>query len=113
MTGGEGVGPRPLPEVRLRFKRAFTKYYLDLCSYSVATPGEAYEACAEYLGVRRHHLGAERAERELAEEITRLAGELEQDLRRRHRDVIVEYLAGESLEGRLSECARAVQGREP
>lgn len=112
MTGEVGVGPRPLPEVRLRFKRAFTTYYLDLCSYRVATPGEAYEACAEYLGVRRRQLGVEQAERELAEEITRLAGELEQDLRRRHRDVIVEYLASESLEGRLRECARAVQARE-
>jgi hypothetical protein len=111
VTGGEGVGPRPLPEVRLRFKRAFTKYYLELCSYRVATPGEAYEACAEYLGIRRDHLGVERAERELAEEISRLAGELEQDLRRRHRDVIVEYLASESLEERLNECARAVRGR--
>lgn len=113
MTGGGGAGPRPLPEVRLRFKRAFTKYYLDLCSYRVATPGEAYEACAEYLGIRRDHLGAERAERELAEEITRLAGELEQDLRRRHRDIIVECLESESLEERLSECARAVRGRRP
>jgi len=113
MTGEEGSGPRPLAEVRLRFKRAFTTYYLDLCSHRVATPGEAYEACAEYLGVRRNHLGVERAERELADEVTRLAGELEQDLRRRHRGVIVEYLASESLEERLGECARAVRGRGP
>lgn len=111
MTDEESSRPRPLSEVRLRFKRAFTTYYLDLCSYRVATPGEAYEACARYLSVRSDHLGVERAERELGEEITRLAGELEQDLRRRHRDVIVEYLASESLEERLSECARAVRGR--
>ncbi len=111
MTGVEGCGPRPLPEARLRFKRAFTTYYLDLCSYRVATPGEAYEACAEFLSVRGDHLGVERAERELGEEITRLAGELEQDLRRRHRGVIVEYLESESLEERLSECARAASRR--
>lgn len=113
MTGEEGCGPRPLPEARLRFKRAFTTYYLDLCSYRVATPGEAYEACAEYLSVRGEHLGVERAECELGEEITRLAGELEQDLRRRHLDDMVEYLESESLEERLSECTRAVRGREP
>lgn len=108
---GESPRVRPLSEARLRFKRAFAAYYLDLCSYRVATPGEAYEACAEYLGARQESLGTERAEREFAEELARLAGEMEQDLRRRHRDLVVEWSGREPLEERLQECARAVRRR--
>jgi hypothetical protein len=108
---GDDVCVRPLSEARLRFKRAFAAYYLDLCSYRVATPGEAYEACAEYLGARQESLGTERAERDLAEELARIAGEMEQDLRRRHRDLVVEWSGREPLEERLHECVRAVRRR--
>lgn len=122
MTGGDagqaGAAPsgdsapvRPHSEARLRFKRAFTAYYLDLCSYRVATPGEAYETCAEFLRARQESLGIERAEREFAEELARLAGEMEQDLRRRHRDLFAEWSGREPLEERLLECVRAVRGR--
>lgn len=109
---GDDVPPtRPLPEIRLRFKRSFWRYYLDLCSAGIATPGEAYDACIDYLRARACEWGPERFEVRLEEDIVRLTGEIEQDLRRRYRHHANDFLARESLEGRLRECLEIARAR--
>jgi len=90
-------------ELRLQFKRTFSLYYLDLCSSRIADPTEAYESCAAYLGVRRGLVGEELFELETREELARLEGEIEQDLRLRG-PAAAECLVRELLPERLREC---------
>jgi hypothetical protein len=90
-------------QLRLQFKRTFSLYYLDLCSSGIADPTEAYESCAAYLSVRRGLVGEELFQLEAQEELTRLEGEIEQDLRLRG-PTAAECLAQELLPERLREC---------
>ncbi len=101
---------RPLPELRLRFKKAFMHYYLEVCSASVATPTEAYETCAGFLEAWSREPGGSRTHRELDEELARLEGEIEQDLRSRYREKAPGCLERESLHLRFDECVRAALG---
>ena len=103
--------PRSFPDTRLRLKRAFSRYYMDLCSAGIATPTEAYETCTDYLVARAEQWGDELLAARLDEDLNRLSGEIEQDLRQRHRGHIDDCLAKESLEGRLRECAEVARMR--
>jgi hypothetical protein len=101
-----------LPRLRLRLKRAVANYYLDLCSHGVASPSEAYESCIDYLYERKGRLGPDLFQSELDEERTRLAAEIEQDLRL-SRGWRADIWAQESLEARLEECFSAALKRLP
>jgi hypothetical protein len=98
---------RSTPQLRARFKRAFTVYYLDLCSAAIATPGPAYQAAHDYFEARVRDLGGELLRSQLDDEIVGLAGEIEQDLRQRYRDSTADLLAKEPLEERLRQCVDA------
>ncbi|MHB0979013.1 MAG: hypothetical protein ACYC5Q_02870 [Thermoleophilia bacterium] len=98
---------RPTPQLRLRLKRVFAAYYLDLCSHAIATPTEAYEALRDYFDARAVELGAELLRSQMQEEVDYLVGEVEQDLRQRHSRTIDDCLQRESLEGRFRECLDA------
>lgn len=98
---------RPTPQLRLRLKRVFAAYYLDLCSHSIATPTEAYEAVRDYFDARSAELGTVLLRSQMEEEILALVGEVEQDLRQRHSRGIDTCLESESLEGRFRECLDA------
>lgn len=93
-----------LSQLRIRVKRAFSRYYLEVCSPAIADPSEVADALAAYFARRREQLGETLFRLEFDDDVTRLAGEIEQDLRQRHRD-IDRCLQLESLEGRLRECA--------
>ena len=99
-----------LPRLRLRLKRSVANYFLDLCSYEVASPSEAYESCVHYLEERRSRLGPDLFRVELDEERVRLAGEIEQDLRLA-RGSRAGIWGQESLESRLEECFNAALKR--
>ena len=108
MTAGAGRRPRvTIAELRLDCKRTFSRYYLDLSSPGVPTPTEAYEACAAYLAARRRDLGETLFWLQLDHEVEQLAGEVEQDLRFRRLEGLVEHLAREPVEARLRECIEA------
>jgi len=79
------VIPGSLQSLRLIFKRAFVAYFLALQSPAVADPTEAFAACHEYLFALRAQLGREEFMRRLDDETTHLAGQVEQDLRRREK----------------------------
>jgi hypothetical protein len=100
-----------LPQLRVRVKRAFSRYYLDVCSPAIADPSEAAEALALYFARRRDHLGETLFRLELEDDVSGLAGEIEQDLRQRYRD-IGPCLQEESLEGRLRECVGLLGGSQ-
>lgn len=94
---------RPLQSLRLAFKRAFTGYYLALESPGIADPTEAFSTAHEYLAALWRQLGPEEFMRRLDDETTHLAGHVEQDLRRRLRDLEREA-DYDDLEDRLREC---------
>ncbi|NLE74073.1 MAG: hypothetical protein GX604_05555 [Actinobacteria bacterium] len=96
---------------RLQLKRAFCRYYLQVCTATISDPTDAYSACREYLSWREEALGRPLTEVEHEREMLQLVGELEQDLMRRG----VEYkvmLAEESLYDRLQECMVVARKRE-
>ncbi len=95
------------PQLRIRLKRVFAIYYLDVCSLGIATPSEVYEAMGEYFDARAQELGSQLLQSELEDEVMWLVGEIEQDLRRRHAELLVDCLERESLEGRFRECLAA------
>lgn len=85
------------------FKRAFTGYFLDLESPAIADPTEAFAAGRQYLSALRERLGPKEFMRRLDDETTHLAGQVEQDLRRRLKagEALPAY---DDLEDRLREC---------
>ena len=99
-----------LPQLRVRVKRAFSRYYLDVCSPAIADPTEAADALATYFSTRRDELGDTLFRLEFEDDVSGLAGEIEQDLRQRHRDIGV-CLQQESLEDRLRECVGLLASR--
>lgn len=108
MTGRPVVQTaRQTPQLRLRLKRVFAAYYLDLCSHSIATPTGAYDALREYFDARAAELGASLLRSQIEEEVRGIVGEIEQDLRQRHSRKVDECLERESLEGRFRECLDA------
>jgi hypothetical protein len=98
---------RSTPQLRARLKRAFTSYYLDLCSAAIATPGPAYEAARDYFQARSLELGSDLLLSQMEDEIVALAGEIEQDLRQKYRDSTADLLETEPLEERLRQCVDA------
>ncbi len=99
-----------LAKLRIGVKRAFSRYYLELCSPAIADPSQVTEALIAYFQDRRRELGSTLFQLEFEDDIRRLAGEIEQDLRQRHRD-LASCLQRESLEGRLRECVELVGDR--
>jgi len=98
------VSSRDLQSLRISFKRAFCRYFLDLSDPTlIADPTEAFAAAAEYLSALKRSLGGEEFLRKLDEELVALAGEAEQDLRQRLRDRSV-ALDFTELGPRLREC---------
>jgi hypothetical protein len=93
----------PSQSLRLVFKRTFAAYFVDLLSPGIADPTEAFATCREYLGSLREQLGPGEFMNRLDDETTRLAGQVEQDLRQRFRgkDPQPDYT---DLEDRLREC---------
>ena len=67
------------------FKRTFASYFVDLLSPGIADPTEAFATCREYLGSLWEQLGPGEFMNRLDDETTRLAGQVEQDLRQRFR----------------------------
>lgn len=104
--------PRTTPQLRARLKRVFAAYYLDLCSDSIATPGPAYEATRDYFEARSAELGADLLRSSMDDEIAHLYGEIEQDLRQRHRADADEILLKEPLDARFRECVDAAWGSD-
>jgi hypothetical protein len=97
------MGARSLQSLRLAFKRAFTAYFLQLESPGIADPTEAFETARAYLSALREQLGAIEFVRRLDDETTTLAGQVEQDLRRRFSGCDYQPSYGE-IESRLREC---------
>lgn len=98
---------RSTSQLRARLKRVFIRYYLDLCSDSIANPGEVYEAVRDYFESRALELEAELFRAQMDEELHLLAGEIEQDLRQRHPGTAAGLLESEPLEARLHESVAA------
>lgn len=98
-----------LSELRLRLKRAFSLYYLDLCSSSIADPSESFAACRAYLAAWSRTSGPEAFRNGLEEEVDRLAGEIEQDIRQRHKDM-ADCFAAEPLFERFREIVEQSRG---
>jgi hypothetical protein len=96
---------------RLQLKRAFCRYYLQVCTAAVSDPTDAYLACRGYLSWREASLERPLTDKECAEETLRLAGELEQDLMRRGTEYKA-LLAAEPLHQRLQECMSVARRRE-
>jgi hypothetical protein len=101
-----------LQDLRLRVKREFTRYYLTLCSPQIADPTGAFEAIRSYLSSRFEALGPERFQSVFEEDVQDLAGEIEQDLRQRHKD-LGSCLEDEPLEDRFWESVAQSWGRPP
>jgi hypothetical protein len=87
----------------LVFKRAFSAYFVELLSPGIADPTEAFGACREYLRTLQGQLGAEEFMNRLDDETTRLAGQVDQDLRQRFRGLEARPDLSE-VEDRLREC---------
>jgi hypothetical protein len=94
---------RSLQSLRLVFKRAFAAYFLNLSAPVIADPTEAFISSQEYLSALLRQLGPEEFMHRLDDETTLLAGEIEQDLRRRFRDYDNQPDYAD-LEDRLREC---------
>lgn len=92
-----------LQTLRLAFKRAFTEYFLALASPGIADPSPSFEAARDYLALLYRQLGDAEFIHRLDDETTHLAGQVEQDMRRRFagREQPPTY---EDLEDRLREC---------
>jgi hypothetical protein len=99
-----------LQDLRLRFKRAFMGYYLDLCSPAIADPTLVYDACRAYFAARFEALGPDAFRRGFEEEVNHLAGEIEQDIRQRRKD-LTGCLAEEPVDDRLWESVAQSWGR--
>jgi hypothetical protein len=97
-----------LAELRLRVKKAFAAYYLELCSPGIADPMTVFEVLRAYFAVRRAEVGDVLFALEVRDDVAHLAGEIEQDMRRRHGPAFVECLAREPLDLRFEECVRRV-----
>ena len=110
MTGPLSSSPDSLQSLRLVFKRAFSAYFLALCSPGIADPTEAFAASEAYLSKLLAQLGPREFMRRLDDETTHLAGEVEQDLRHRFRGrgSQPDYA---DLEDRLRECFEFALGR--
>lgn len=92
-----------LQSLRLAFKRAFTAYLLALESPGIADPTAAFDSATAYLSALRTQLGDVGFMRRLDDETTHLAGQVEQDLRRRSLGREGQPLH-EDVEDRLREC---------
>ena len=94
--------------LRLAFKRAFTNYYLALLSPGIADPSEAFAEGYEYLYALREQLGHKEFMFRLDDETVHMAGEIEQDLRRRAQKSSTKFVfdlnSSDNLEDRLREC---------
>ena len=97
-----------IAEMRLQVKKAFAAYYLELCSPGIADPMTVFETLRAYFAVRRSEVGDVLFDLELQDDVAHLAGEIEQDMRRRHGPAFVECLAGEPIDPRFEECVRRV-----
>jgi hypothetical protein len=101
-----------LQDLRLRVKREFASYYLALCSPQIADPTAAFDAIRLYLSSRREALGAERFRDMFEEDVEGLAGEIEQDLRQRHKDLGACF-EDEPIDARLWESVAQSWGESP
>lgn len=99
-----------LQKLRLAFKRAFVSYYVELRSPGVADPTHVFSRGYAYLAALVDWYGPHEFMRRLDDETTHLAGQLEQDLRRRSRE---EPMLGDydDLEDRLRECIEYARER--
>ncbi|MGI5940155.1 MAG: hypothetical protein ACOX8V_05655 [Thermoleophilia bacterium] len=99
-----------LQKTRLAFKRAFISYYVELRSPGVVDPTHVFSRGYVYLAALLDQYGPHEFMRRLDDETTHLAGQLEQDLRRRSREGPM--LGGyDDLEDRLWECVEYARGR--
>ncbi len=101
-----------LADLRLRVKRSFSAYYLELCTPGIADPMAVYEALGLYFAERRRAVGEVLFALEWADDVNHLAGEIEQDLRRRHGAALRECFAKEPVDVRFRECADRVLARD-
>jgi hypothetical protein len=88
---------------RLALKRALSTYYLALCSPGVADPTAAFGSSFGYLSKLLADVGPVAFMDRLDDETTQIAGEVEQDLRRGHPELI-ECFSMEDVEDRVREC---------
>lgn len=98
-----------LADLRLKLKRTFARYYLDLCSPAIADPSPAYEACRRYLDAWLESAEYGLVEGELEDEVEQLSGEIEQDLRQRHKE-LDECFRDDPLEERFWEVVQQTGG---
>jgi hypothetical protein len=99
-----------LPSLRLDLKRVFAAYMIALSSPGIADPTAAFAASLEYLSTLLRALGREEFLHRLDDETTHLAGELDQDLRRKLRGTSIELDYSE-VEDRLRECFEYALGQ--
>jgi hypothetical protein len=91
-------------------KRSFFAYYVDLCSPRIADPSAVYADCRAYLSARYETLGPDLFRQGFEEDLEHLAGEVEQDLRHRHKDLTLCF-ASEPVAERLWESVAQSWGR--
>jgi|WetSurMetagenome_2_1015567.scaffolds.fasta_scaffold77722_3 hypothetical protein len=99
-----------LPSIRLDLKRVFAAYMLALSSPGIADPTAAFDASLEYLTALLRALGPEEFLHRLDDETTHLAGEADQDIRRKLRGSHIELDYSE-VEDRLRECFEYALGQ--
>ena len=92
-----------LPSLRLELKRVFAAYMIALSAPGIADPTEAFNASLDYLSALLRALGREEFLHRLDDETTQLAGEADQDIRRKLRGSNLELDYCE-VEDRLREC---------
>jgi hypothetical protein len=88
---------------RLAVKRAFSSYYLALCSPGVADPTSAFDSSFTHLSKLLADVGPVAFMERLDDETTQIAGEVEQDLRR-GRPELIDCFSLEDVEDRIREC---------
>jgi hypothetical protein len=89
--------------LRLALKRALCGYYLALCSPGIADPTAAFDASLSYLSRLLSDVGPAGFMERLDDETTQISGEVEQDLRRGHPE-LVGCFSDEDVEDRVREC---------
>ncbi|HZJ03375.1 MAG TPA: hypothetical protein VFE20_06825 [Thermoleophilia bacterium] len=94
-----------LSDLRLKLKRVFARYYLDLCSPAIPDPSLAFDACRRYLDAWSESAEYGLVEGELSDEVEKLAGEIEQDLRQKHKG-LGECFRDEPLDERFWEVVQ-------
>lgn len=104
------IAEDPLQSLRLACKRAFTAYYIEVRSPGIADPTPAFAASYAYLSALLARLGPLEFMNRLDDETTHLAGQVEQDLRRRPLGRAVTDQSDE-LEDRVRECFEYARGR--